>query len=121
MERKRIVVKAEELSFTKVEWGQTKELVGRFCEAQSDNILFKITEYLPHFQHSTHIHPEQEEIIYVLSGRAITESLDDRLELHPGMLCHVPAGVSHATYNPYDEPCRCVIVKSPPDKDRFKS
>ena len=121
MKRDRTVQNAEALPFTQVEWGQTKELVGRYCTAQSDNVLVKITEYLPHFEHSTHIHPEQEEIIFVLSGNAISETATGRIDLHPGYVAHVPAGVVHATYNPYDEPCRCVIIKSPADKDQFKN
>jgi len=121
MERDRTVQNTEEIPFTSVAWGQTKELVGRFCVAQSENILVKISEYLPHFEHSPHVHEEQEEVIYVLSGKAITETASGRLDLYPGYVAHVPAGVRHATYNPYDEPCRCVIIKSPPDKDRYKS
>lgn len=121
MARDRTVINTQNVDFTKVEWGQTKELVGRFCQAQSDNVLVKITEYLPHFQHSTHVHPQQEEIIFVLSGNAVSETETGRLDLHPGYVAHVPAGVVHATYNPYDEPCRCVIIKSPADTDRFKS
>lgn len=121
MSRDRTVQICEEIPFTKVEWGRTKELVGRFCIAQSDNLLVKITEYLPHFQHPTHVHPEQEEVIYVLSGKAISESETGRIDLYPGYIAHVPAGTVHATYNPYDEPCRCVIIKSPADKDQFKT
>ena len=67
------------------------------------------------------MHPQQEEIIFVLSGNAVSETETGRLDLHPGYVAHVPAGVVHATYNPYDEPCRCVIIKSPADTDRFKS
>lgn len=121
MKRDRTVKNTEDLAFNKVEWGRTKELVGRFCEAQSDNVLVKITEYLPHFQHATHVHPEQEEIIFVLSGHAISETETGRIELSPGYVAHVPAGIVHATYNPYDETCRCIIIKSPADKDQFKS
>ena len=102
-------------------WGQTKELVGRFCRAQSDHVLVKITEYLPHFEHSPHVHPEQEEIILVLSGRAISETATGQIDLYPGCVAHVPAGLRHATYNPFDEPCRCVIIKSPADQDQFKT
>ena len=121
MKRDRTVQNIEEIPFTSVDWGQTKELVGRFCVAQSDNILVKISEYLPHFEHSTHVHPEQEEVIFVLSGKAISETETGRIDLYPGCVAHVPAGVVHATYNPNDEPCRAVIIKSPPDKDQYKN
>ena len=117
----RTVVDIEKIPFNQVDWGQTKELVGRFCQAQSERMLVKITEYLPHFEHSPHVHQEQEEVILVLSGRAISETATGRVDLYPGCVAHVPAGLRHATYNPYDEACRCVIIKSPADKDQFKS
>lgn len=83
MEKDRTVQNTEDIAFTKVTWGQTKELVGRFCVAQSDNVLLKITEYLPHFEHSTHVHPEQEEIIFVLSGNAVSETATAALTCIP--------------------------------------
>ena len=50
MEQDRTVTVIDEIPFNKVEWGQTKELVGRFCKARSERVLVKITEYLPHFR-----------------------------------------------------------------------
>lgn len=121
MSKDRTVQIIDDVPFTNVEWGRTKELVGRYCEAQSDNLLIKITEYLPHFQHKKHVHPGQEEVQIVLSGRAITETDSGKIDLYPGCISHVPADLPHATYNPYDETCRCIIIKSPADKDQFKS
>lgn len=121
MDQDRTVQIIDNIPFNKVDWGQTKELVGRYCVAKSENLLVKITEYLPHFQHSPHVHTEQEEVIIVLSGKAITESPTGRIDIYPGCIVHVPRNLKHATYNPYDEPCRCIIIKSPADKDQFKS
>ena len=111
------VVNPESVPFVKVSWGQTKELVGKFCKAYSENILIKITEYLPSHVHEMHVHPEQEEIIIVLSGEGETETASGKEKLYPGYVLHIPAGVPHATYNPYDnQVLRAIIVKSPPDK-----
>ena len=114
----KVVFNTNDIPFTRVTWGQTKELVGRFCEAQSDQVLIKITEYLPSHTHSMHVHPEQDEIIFVLSGNGQTETASGMQELHPGYISFIPAGVPHATYNPYDnETMRAVIIKTPPDKE----
>lgn len=121
MARDKVVLDTSAIPFTQVVWGQTKELVGKFCEAQSDNVLIKITEYLPSHTHSFHTHPDQEEIIFVLSGNGQTETASGIQELHPGYISHIPAGVPHATYNPYDhETMRAVIIKSPPDQEPLK-
>lgn len=112
------VIDPESIPFTAVSWGQTKELVGSFCKAHSDNVLVKITEYLPSHSHKSHVHPEQEEIIVVLSGKGQTETESGREDLYPGYVLHIPAGVTHATYNPYDDQVlRAIIIKSPPDKE----
>lgn len=116
--RDKVVFDADVIPFTKVEWGQTKELVGKFCEARSDKVLIKITEYLPSHTHKLHVHPNQEEIIFVLSGRGQTETASGKVDLSPGSVSFIPAGVSHATYNPYDnESMKAVIIKSPPDAE----
>ena len=116
--RDKVVLDSDAIPFTKVVWGQTKELVGKFCEAQSDNVLVKITEYLPSHTHTLHVHPDQEEIIFVLSGRGETETASGKVDLGPGSVSFIPAGVPHATYNPYaDETMRAVIIKSPPDAE----
>lgn len=114
--RDKVVLNSAAVPFTKVAWGRTKELVGKFCEAQSDNVLIKITEYLPNHTHTLHMHPDQEEIIFVLSGRGQTETANGKVDLSPGSVSFIPAGVLHATYNPYEnETLRALIIKSPPD------
>lgn len=116
--RDKVVFDTNNIPFTAVDWGQTKELVGKFCEARSDNVLIKITEYLPSHTHTLHVHPDQEEIIFVLSGRGQTETASGKVDLYPGCISFIPAGVPHATYNPYDdESLRAVIIKAPPDAE----
>lgn len=104
-----------DIPFVDVSWGRTKELVGKFCDAHSDNFLMKITEYLPGYIHSKHVHTHQEETIFVLSGRGYSETESGRAELTPGCVSFIPAGVYHTTCNPYDEVLRVLIVKTPPD------
>lgn len=91
-------------------------LVGKGSPAPSDRVMVKITEYLPGFIHQKHVHPVQEEIIFVLSGRGLTETFSGKRDIGPGDVVWIPAGLDHATYNPYTETLRAVIIKSPPDK-----
>lgn len=110
-----------EIPFVNVDWGRSKELVGKFCKANSESFLMKITEYLPGYIHEKHVHPLQEETIFVLSGRGYTETDSGRVELSPGYISFIPAGVYHATCNPYDETLRVIIVKTPPDETSIHS
>lgn len=112
------VFSESDIAFETVEWGLTKVLVGRTApegRGRTDKVLVKITEYLPGFVHKAHVHPDQDEVIFVLSGRGISETAQGRKEVGPGDVVHIPAGTVHSTMNPWSEPLRAVIVKAPPD------
>ena len=119
--KKRQVVLNGDIPFRQVDWGLTKDLVGPE-RMGSEKIRFKITEYQPGYSHKLHMHPTQEEVIFVLEGRGITETKEDKIEIGPGSVVFVPAGVYHATLNLSNtEPLRAVIVKSPPDDEEVRS
>lgn len=119
--KKRQAVLAGDVPFRQVAWGLTKDLVGPE-RMGSEHIRIKITEYQPGFSHKLHVHPTQEEVIFVLEGKGISETREDKIEIGPGSVVFVPAGVYHATTNlSHTEPLRAVIVKSPPDDKENQS
>lgn len=115
MNDKVVVVRESDIPMMDVAWGRTKVLVGKGEKAESSGFMFKITEYMPSHSHEWHSHT-QDEVIFVLSGRGVTELSDGKREIVPGDLVFVPAHVKHTMYNPDKEPLRAVIIKSPPDK-----
>ena len=63
-----------------------------------------------------HIHPNCEEIVYVLDG-AVEHTLgDQRTMLHAGDLIVVPRNVPHRLMNTTESPVRAYIVFSSPDR-----
>lgn len=63
--------------------------------------------------HNFHQHPNQEEIIYVLSGR-IEQWIDkERRVLGPGDAAFLPAGTVHASFNVGDGEARLLAVFGP--------
>ena len=63
-----------------------------------------------------HIHPNCEEVVYVLDG-AVEHTLgDQRTTLHSGDLIVVPRNVPHHLLNTSVAPARCLIVFSSPDR-----
>ena len=44
-----------------------------------------------------HVHPGEEEIVYVVAGRGRLVADDNVVELEPGVSVYIPPGVSHAT------------------------
>lgn len=116
----RKIVLIDEIEFQKVDWGLTKNLIGP-KSVGSERIKVNITEYLPGYIHKLHVHPNQEEVIYILAGRGISETNEGRKDISPGSVVFVPAGVPHATINVSDsEPLRAIIIKSPPGDEEIK-
>ena len=68
---------------------------------------------VPGQAHPFHCHPEQEEIIYVLSGKLEQWVEQEKRILGPGDVIFLPKGVVHASYNVGDEDVRLFVVFSP--------
>ncbi len=111
------VLKEADVSFKEVKWGRTKELVGP-ATAGSAHVKVNITEYAPGRPHELHLHPGQEEVIFILSGEGYTESYGRRRELSPGSVVYIPADTEHATMTAGSEPMTALIVKGPPEERR---
>ncbi len=114
------IVLADEVEYEKVEWGLTKELITPQT-VRSQKIKVKITEYLPGHVHKLHVHPHQEEVLYVLSGKGITDTQDGEKEIGPGSTVFVPAGITHTTWNSSNsESLKVIVIKAPPDDEEIE-
>lgn len=63
-----------------------------------------------------HVHPDCEEVVYVLEGEVEHTLGDQRTRLRAGDLIVVPRGVPHRLLNRGDAPARAYIVFSSPDR-----
>jgi len=61
-----------------------------------------------------HVHLEEEEMIYVLSGRGSLSTADATVRLKPGVAVYIPPGIQHATAADEGEPLHLVTAFSPP-------
>ena len=63
--------------------------------------------------HPFHTHPNREEIIYILSGRAEQWIGREHRILEPGEMVFVPKGEVHGTYNPFSETLVFLVALAP--------
>lgn len=60
--------------------------------------------------HRAHIHPNSEEIMYILEGRGVSGLNGLKFICQPGDILFVPKGAEHFFYNPFEEPCRFLFL-----------
>jgi uncharacterized RmlC-like cupin family protein len=60
-----------------------------------------------------HIHPAQDEFIYVLEGQLDLQLGEETFKANPGDMVRMPRGVPHAYYNNSDAPTRALFAVSP--------
>jgi quercetin dioxygenase-like cupin family protein len=65
-----------------------------------------------------HVHPRQDEFIYMLEGTFDLQLGQDQLQARPGDLVRMPRGIPHAYYNNGDQPARALFWVSPAGKLR---
>ena len=63
-----------------------------------------------------HIHPTQDEFIYVLEGQLDLQLGEAQVKAQPGDLIRMPQGIAHAYYNNGDTPTRALFWVSPARK-----
>ena len=63
-----------------------------------------------------HIHPTQDEFIYLLEGQLDLQLGEEKVQARPGDLVRMPQGMPHAYYNNGDAPSRALFWVSPAGK-----
>ena len=67
----------------------------------------------PGFFHAFHKHPDQDEMITVVSGQ-VTQYLEgESAVLGPGDSVYIDKDVVHGSYNDFDEPAQLAVVLAP--------
>jgi len=61
-----------------------------------------------------HVHPAEEEVIYIVSGTGELITPEGTAKLEPGTTVYIPAGLHHATVSLGPEALELVSVFSPP-------
>ena len=63
--------------------------------------------------HNFHKHPDQEEVVLVVSG-TVEQWMDrEKRVLNPGDSAFIPAGVVHASFNAGDQPAKIIAILGP--------
>ena len=91
--------------------GQTYKPVAHSETCFAFDTLFPPGTFVP-----PHIHPTQDEFIYMLEGTFDLQLAEAKVQARPGDLVRMPMGVPHAYYNNTDAPTRALFWVSPAGK-----
>ena len=105
-------VTAGELIADEVPWGRN-EWLSRLDVTGGDHLMLCRVHVPPGAGHAFHKHPELDEIIYVISGRVEQWVDQERRDLAPGEIAHIPMGVVHASFNAGNEMLTLLAILSP--------
>ena len=73
-------------------------------------------EIQPHNSSNPHVHEDQEEVFFFLSGRGRVKVDGEEIQVGPGYCVFCPQGSTHQVLNDGDEVLRFVAANSPPFK-----
>lgn len=80
----------------------------------SRNLTVGVATFPPGSAPTGHVHDQQEETIYIVSGSGQLVTPQGTVRLEPGTAVYIPIGLHHATESHGNEPLELVSVFSPP-------
>jgi quercetin dioxygenase-like cupin family protein len=78
------------------------------------NLAFGVAEFPAGTLAAPHVHPDEEEIIFILSGRGAILAAGQEIELEHGVAVFIPPALEHQIRADEGEPLRLVTLFSPP-------
>jgi mannose-6-phosphate isomerase-like protein (cupin superfamily) len=83
-------------------------------ETGAQNMTIGFSKFPPGSAPEGHVHPTQEEIIYITRGKGELVSPEGSVPLEPGVCVYIPVGLHHQTVSHGPEPLEMVTSFSPP-------
>jgi quercetin dioxygenase-like cupin family protein len=104
------VIDISEVEPTAAPWGTLRILFDREGGVVRDTgVHIHTTEIKPGVRHRPHTH-DHDEIIFVIEGRGSEHGPSGPIEVGPGQVIYIPAGVEHGTGNVGDETLKLIVI-----------
>jgi quercetin dioxygenase-like cupin family protein len=97
-------------------WGKIQWLCCNEIDSDAE-MTFGVVYILAGESNSRHVHPNCEELIFVLSGECDHTLGDETYHLTPGQMLRIPRNVPHNAITTSWEPCRMIIAYSDPNRE----
>ncbi len=94
------------------DWGEIA-WVCRPAAAEAKQLAVLDVTLTPQHGHNFHRHPDQEEVIYVISGTIEQWLEDEKRVLNPGDAVFIPANMVHASFTLGDQDAHLLAIMGP--------
>ena len=98
---------------TQLDWGLINRIFGP-GDTESAGLVASEVTLSPGFGHDFHRHPQQEELIHVVSGQILQWLEKEKRELGPGDSVYIPADMVHASFNESEGDAKLLVILVPP-------
>jgi len=104
----------DEVATRVLDWGTIKWLVSPDLDAGAQLTTGEVIVY-PGKGHAPHLHPNDQEVIYVIAGEGVQTVGEDTpaFPIKAGDAVYIPANTLHSTFNTTWQPLRLVVVYTP--------
>lgn len=103
---------AKDVEHEQIDWG-IRSWLSLPLSTGTDQLVLVEVDLMPGFGHNFHIHPNQEEIIYVISGE-LDQWLEQKHEiLKFGDTVFIPKNTVHASFNISNKPVKFLAMLGP--------
>lgn len=114
-EKNTVVRSAGKVEPAQLSWGQLVWLIGEEHTPGAEQTLGVVT-IAPGKRNPLHMHPNCEELLYVMEGEADHKLGDEMFHITAGDVIRIPRGVPHWAQATGDAPLVAVISFSAPDR-----
>lgn len=115
MDRHDVIRQVQAENTDQLGWGSLSWLVGA-SQMPGAEQTFGIVTIQPGKRNPLHLHPNCEELLYVISGTCEHKLGDEQFSLTPGSVIRIPRGVPHWARCTSTEPLVAVVSFSSPDR-----
>ncbi len=105
-------IPASEAVREKLDWGSLAWCCRPSATGATGLVAIEVT-LAPGGGHAFHKHPEQEEVIYAISGQVEQWLEREARTLRPGDAIFIPAGAVHASFNTSDQDAKLLAILGP--------
>lgn len=110
------IIHENDVEFKKLPGRDHKMIVSPWDFGQSNHMCFGVADFPPNSHAPEHVHEDEEEIIYFLTGYGEMFFNGESEKIEKGSIAYIPPEVRHSIKNDSNEVMHLAYVFSPPVK-----